>query len=88
MTEDEMIGWHHRLKGHEFEQALGVGDGQGTWHAAVHAVTKSWIRHSERTEQSRNATSKCMTLNNSFDPLDLFSSLEIQDTYTTSTVLA
>ena len=30
MTEDEMVGWHHRLKGHEFEQALGVGDGQGS----------------------------------------------------------
>ena len=29
MTEDEMIGWHHRLDGHEFEQAPGVGDGQG-----------------------------------------------------------
>ena len=27
--EDEMVGWHHRLDGHEFEQALGVGDGQG-----------------------------------------------------------
>ena len=29
MTEDEMAGWHHRLDGREFEQALGVGDGQG-----------------------------------------------------------
>ena len=29
MTEDEMIGWHHWLNGPEFEQALGVGDGQG-----------------------------------------------------------
>ena len=28
--EDEMVGWHHRLDGHEFEQALGVGDGQGS----------------------------------------------------------
>ena len=28
MTEDEMVGWHHQLKGHEFEQAPGVGDGQ------------------------------------------------------------
>ena len=28
-TEDVMVGWHHRLDGHEFEQALGVGDGQG-----------------------------------------------------------
>ena len=27
-TEDEMVGWHHRLKGHEFEQAPGVGDGR------------------------------------------------------------
>ena len=29
MTEDEMVGWHHQLDGHEFEHALGVGDGQG-----------------------------------------------------------
>ena len=28
MTEDEMVGWHHRLNGHEFEQALVVADGQ------------------------------------------------------------
>jgi len=27
--QDEMVGWHHRLNGHEFEQAPGVGDGQG-----------------------------------------------------------
>ena len=30
MTEDEMVGWYHRLNGHEFEQAPGVGDGQGS----------------------------------------------------------
>ena len=29
MTEDEMVGWHHRLNGHEFDQALGIGDGPG-----------------------------------------------------------
>ena len=29
-TEDEVIGWHHQIDGHEFEQALGVGDGQGS----------------------------------------------------------
>ena len=28
MTEDEMIGWHHRLNGHEFKQASGDGEGQ------------------------------------------------------------
>ena len=30
MTEDEMVGWHNRFNGHEFEQAPGVGDGQGS----------------------------------------------------------
>ena len=29
MTEDEMVEWHHRLNGHEFEQAPGDGEGQG-----------------------------------------------------------
>ena len=30
MTEDEMVGWHHRLNGQEFEQASGVDEGQGS----------------------------------------------------------
>ena len=30
MTEDEMVGWHHQLDEHEFEQALGAGDRQGS----------------------------------------------------------
>ena len=41
MTEDKMAGWHHRRDGHEFEQALRVGDGQEAWRAAVYGVTKS-----------------------------------------------
>ena len=36
-----MVGWHHQWDGHEFEQALGVGDGQGSQVAAVHRVTKN-----------------------------------------------
>ena len=40
-AEDEMIGWHHWLDGHELEQALGVGDGQGSLRAAVRGVAKS-----------------------------------------------
>ena len=40
-TEDEMVGWHHRLDGHEFEQAPGEGEGQEAWHAAVHGVAES-----------------------------------------------
>ena len=30
MTEDEMVGWHHQLKGHEFEHTLGDSEGQGS----------------------------------------------------------
>ena len=39
-----LVGWNHRLDGHEFEQASGVGDGQGASFAAVHGVTKSWTQ--------------------------------------------
>ena len=46
-TEDEMVGWHHRLDGHEFEQAPGVGDGQGSL-----ACYSPWgCKESETTEQ-------------------------------------
>ena len=47
MTEDEMVEWHHRLDGHEFEQAPGVGDGQGSL-----ACCSPWGRkESDTTEQ-------------------------------------
>ena len=39
---DEMVGWHHQLDGHEFEQALGVGNGQGSLECCSPAVAKSW----------------------------------------------
>ena len=42
MTEDEMVGWHHRLDGHEFGQTSGNSEGQGSLCAAVHGVAKSW----------------------------------------------
>ena len=42
MTEDEMIGWHHRLDGHESEQTPGDGEGQGAWCAVVHGIAKIW----------------------------------------------
>ena len=47
MTEDEMVEWHHWLDGHEFEQALGVGDGQGSL-----ACCCPWsCKESDTTEQ-------------------------------------
>ena len=46
MTEDEMAGWHHQLDGHEFEQTLGVCDGQGGL-----ACCSSWgLKESDTTE--------------------------------------
>ena len=45
-----MVGWHHRLDGHEFEQALGVGDGQGSLAAAFHGVAKIRTRLSDFSE--------------------------------------
>ena len=44
MSEDEMVGWHDQLDGHEFEQAPGIGDGQGGLSAVVPGVAKSWTR--------------------------------------------
>ena len=47
MTEDEMFGWHHQFDGHESEQALGVGDGQGGL-----ACCGSWgLKDSDTTER-------------------------------------
>ena len=47
MTENEMVGWHHRLHGHQFEQTLGVGDDREALHAAVHGVTMSQTQLSD-----------------------------------------
>ena len=41
MREDEMVGWHHQLNGHEFEQALGDGEDREVWFAAVRGVSES-----------------------------------------------
>ena len=64
MIEDEMIGWHHQLDGHEFEQALGVGDGPGSM---VFGST-SGRRKLNMTERLRaQSLQPCPTL---CDPMD------------------
>ena len=40
MTEDEMVGWHHRVNGHEFKSTPGDGDGQGGLACAFHGVAR------------------------------------------------
>ena len=47
MTEDEMVGWHHRLNGHGFERALGDGEGQGSLACCSPWGHKEW----DMTEQ-------------------------------------
>ena len=50
MTEDELVGWHQWLNGHEFEQTWEIVKDRETWHAAVLVVTK---RHDLLTEQQQ-----------------------------------
>ena len=47
VTEDEMVGWHHRLKGREFEQTPGDSEGQGSLACCLRGVAKSWTRLSK-----------------------------------------
>ena len=41
MTEDKMVGWHHRFNGHGFGQVPEDGEGQGSLECAVHGVAES-----------------------------------------------
>ena len=57
-TEEERVGWHHRLNIHEFGGTPGVGNGQEAWHAAVHEVAKSWTTLSDWTERKQISKKK------------------------------
>ena len=57
MTEDEMVELHHQLSGHEFEQTLGVSDGQGSL-----SCCSPWgCKESDMTEQLNNNSNKCVS---------------------------
>ena len=67
MTEDEMVGWHHRLDGHEFERALEAGDGQGDL-----VCCSPWgCKELNTTERLNNNTNICTHLSNSFKDITL-----------------
>ena len=54
MTENEIVGWHHQLDGHEIEQPMGDGKGRGSLRAAVHGISKSWTQLSDCTTTTRH----------------------------------
>ena len=62
MTEDEMVGWHNQLNGHEFEQAPGVGDGQGSLACCSPRGSKEldMTRGTELNERILEPTSLCV----------------------------
>ena len=61
MKEDDMVGWHHRLDGQEFEQAPGVGDGREAWHVAGFCgVAKSWTPLSDEQQRLKKQKQYCL----------------------------
>ena len=58
VREDEMVGWHHWLTGHEFEQTLGeMMKDREAWHAAIHGISKSRIYWATEQQQSTHHSS-------------------------------
>ena len=81
-TEDELVGWHHRLDGHEFEQALGVGDGQGGL-----VCFSPWGRKESDSTEQMNGTELTVTQSITWTPggskrcIPIRTSLQVIDTY-------
>ena len=70
LTEDEMVGWHHQLHGHEFWKTLGIGDGQGGL-----ACCSSWGHKESDTTERLNWTEwsfVCFLWENVYSPLPIF----------------
>ena len=63
MTEDELVGWHHQLNGHVFEQAPGAGDGQGSLVCCIpwghkESDTTEWLNWSDAQRKEREIKKK------------------------------
>ena len=69
MTEDEMVGWHHRLNGHEFEQTLGDGEGQGSL-ARCSAWGLKELDTTERLNNSNKLMSHSLLNSDAYSPVE------------------
>ena len=58
MTEDKMVGWHHRLDGHEFEQTGEMVKDREALHVALHGVTKSQTQLNKSTTTNLQVKSR------------------------------
>ena len=58
MTEDEMVGWHHQLNGHEFEQTLGDSEGQ----RSLMCYSRRDHKESDMTSLQNNSNNSCFHL--------------------------
>ena len=56
VTEDEMVGWHHQLNGHESEQTLGDSEGQGSLMCCMQSMGSRAVRHNLATELQNNTS--------------------------------
>ena len=81
MTEDEMLGWHHWLDGHEFEQALGDGEGQGSlchspW-GCKELDTTEWLNRNNKDPIGAGSKSLFLTTQNPLDSVHKIAPLQI-----------
>ena len=60
MTEDEVVGWHHQFDGLEFENAPGVGDGQGSLACCSHE--ESYTTERLKNEVTKNVKKYCSVI--------------------------
>ena len=68
-TKDEMAGWHHQFDGHEFEQAPGIGDGQGSLVCCSplgHRVRQDWATELNWMQTTNTIIPKCFLVFTSF----------------------
>ena len=83
MTEDEMVGWHHQLNGHEFEQTPGIVKDREAWHAAVHGVTTNQTRPSDWTTETTHwlllllGNNSCFSWHAHWTTIEFYFALEI-----------
>ena len=72
MTGDKMVGWHHRLNGHEFEQTPRNGEGREAWCDAVKGVAKSQTQLNNNNNKCRSIHGNIKSNGHGYVPIKLY----------------